>query len=465
MKCCEPVFESLKGWGDHPVCIDLGADGSATSLSAPEFMQRINDIQTLLMKEGIGEGDIVAVFLENSPDYAAAFLALLDSGAKPVPVNLGFRAIELDEIISNAEPRAILVESANSRLVRPYATGRIVIEREDGKWSCHRTGAEQDKRGPADLGDDIASINYTYRGYGYPLGALVPHRQYVTGAMVLQEGIRLNRGENILVVLPMVNIFTLIGCLFHPLLHGITMIIAHRKNPAQLLEYIRRHRVDNVLAVPELFNLLVKFRDEAGDISSLKAFLSGGSVLPVEQYRALGMLFNVDLIHGYGLTEFTPVSRNIRGTVKPGSIGVVSRGVECRIDSPDKGGAGEILIKTDHMTRAYHRRPDETAEAFAEGWFKTGDTGRFEEGHLMFTGEKKRTRKVKGNMVDLEEVRRALVSVPGVHDAAVTVEDNTVSAVVERETCSGRIEDVLGIKRYLEGIIAPYKIPKTIRLS
>ncbi|HPV42444.1 MAG TPA: class I adenylate-forming enzyme family protein [Spirochaetota bacterium] len=465
MKCCDPVYESLKGWGDHPVCIELGPDGSAASLSAPEFMRRINETKTMLATAGIGDHDTVAVILGNSSDYAAVFLALLEIGAKPVPVNPAFRRIELDEIISNAEPRAIIVESGHGKLVRPYAPGRIVIERENGKWSWNQPEGAKKKSSPVDLDSDIASINYTYRGYGYPLGALVPHRQYITGAHVLQEGIQLNRGENILIVLPMVNIFTLIGCLFHPLLHGITMIIAHRRNPVQLLEYIRRHRVDNVLAVPELFELLAKFRDEAGDISSLKAFLSGGSVLPVEQYRGLASLFSVDLIHGYGLTEFTPVSRNIRGSIKPGTIGVVSRGVECRIDSPDTAGDGEICIKTDHMTKAYHRRPEETAEAFADGWFKTGDTGRLEEGHLVFAGEKKKTRKVKGNMVDLEEVRRALISVPGIRDAAVTVEDNAVSAVVEREPASGSIEEVLGIKRYLEGMIAPYKIPKTIRLS
>ncbi|HPL16845.1 MAG TPA: class I adenylate-forming enzyme family protein [Spirochaetota bacterium] len=465
MKCCEPVFESLKGWGDHPVCIELGPDGSAASLSAPDFLQRINDVKAMLVKEGIGEHDIVSVFLENSSDYAAVFLALIDMGAKPVPVNLAFRKIELDEIFSNAEPCAIITEAGHSTVVQPYAQGRIVIERQGGKWLCRRPGGTKKKGVAGDLDNDIASINYTYRGYGYPLGALVPHRQYITGAMVLQEGIRLNRGENILIVLPMVNIFTLIGCLFHPLIHGVTMIIAHRKNPLRLLEYIGRHRVDNVLAVPELFDLLVKFRDGAGDVSSLKAFLSGGSVLPVEQYDALGRLFNVDLIHGYGLTEFTPVSRNIRGSIRPGSIGTVSRGVECRIDSPDSDGTGEIWIKTDHMTKAYHRRPDETAEAFADGWFKTGDTGRLEEGHLVFAGEKKKTRKVKGNMVDLEEVRRALVSVPGVHDAAVSVEDNTVSAVIERETCTGGIDDIPGIKQHLEGMIAAYKIPKTVRFS
>ncbi len=460
MNCCEPIYESLGRWGTYPVCIELRPDGSAKSLSAPDFMQRIEEIKTLLRKAGIGNNNLAALFLENSADYVAVFLALIDLGAKPIPVNLAYRKIELDEIISNAEPHAIIAESGHMSLVQPYAKGRIVIERLGGTWAIHQPDEKMPISDSMDTGCDIASINYTYRGYGYPLGALVPLRQYYTGAKVLQEGVQLNRGENILIVLPMVNIFTLVGCLFHPLLHGITLIIAHRRNPMQMLDYIRRYRVDNVLAVPELFDLLMKFRDDAGDISSLKAFLSGGSILPVGQYRSLGVLFNVDLIHGYGLTEFTPVSRNIRGSIKPGSIGVVSRGVECRIDCPDGCGSGEICIQTDDMTKAYHRRPLETAEAFGEGWFKTGDTGRFEDGHLVFTGEKKRTRKVKGNMVDLEEVRKALLTYPKLKDAVLDYNENTISAQIAIDSAASFDNEVLNIKKSLEHRIASYKIPK-----
>ncbi len=460
MNYCEPIYESLGRWGTNPVCIELKPDGSVISLSALDFMQRIDDIKALLGKTGIRNNDRVALFLENSADYAAVFLALIDLGAKPVPVNLAYRKIELDEIMSNADPHAIIVESGHVPLVQPFSRGRVVIERHGDTWACHQPDEEMKKNDSVDIGSDIASINYTYRGYGYPLGALVPLRQYYTGAKVLQEGVQLNRGENILIVLPMVNIFTLIGCLFHPLLHGITLIIAHKRNPIQLLDYIHRYRVDNVLAVPELFDLLIKFRDDAGDISSLKAFLSGGSIMPVEQYRSLGVLFNVDLIHGYGLTEFTPVSRNIRGSIKPGSIGTVSQGVECRIAYPDGSGSGEICIQTDHMTKAYHRRPAETKEAFAEGWFKTGDTGRFEDGHLFFTGEKKRTRKVKGSMVDLEEVKKALLTYPNLKVAVLDYHENTISAQIAIDSAASFDYEVLNIKKSLEDRIASYKIPK-----
>jgi long-chain acyl-CoA synthetase len=462
MKITEKIFESLSAWGDYPACIEMQPDNTAVPFSALKIKEDINDMSHMLMKQGIMKGSIVILFLNNSVDFITVFLGLIDIGAIPIPVNMAYRKIELDEIFSNADPHAIMAELDHTPIIRDYMKNRIVITRERGKFTIQAAERNAENREPADIDESIASINYTYRGYGYPLGAMVPHAQYLFGSQILQEAVKLNEGERLLVILPMQHIFTLIGCVFLPLLYHVTSVISHRRNPLRLFELIKEHDIHYILAVPEVYELFLKLKDPSLDISNLKAFLSGGSVLMKDHFSELMDAYNVDLIHGYGLTEFTPISRNMRGSIRPGTIGTVSRGVDCMIDSPDERGLGEIMIKTGHMTRGYYKRERETAEAFDNGWFRTGDIGRLEDGWLMFEHEKKGTRKVRGNMVDLEEVKKALLMYPDVVDALVEHDGNTLSSAIKIESTIDFKSDVVKIKNFLEDSIAGYKVPNTI---
>src|SRR4030042_3579227 len=190
----ERIYESLARWGGHPAFIELAADREPLYVSARDFKARIDRIKEFLIKPGIRKNHIAAIFLKNSVDFAAIFLALIDIGAKPIPVNLAFRRMELDEIFSNADPHAIIMESSHIPVVKPYADGRIILERIDGSLREHDSRKRAASGEPADIGEEIASINYTYRGYGYPLGAMVPHSQYLHGARALAEGLKPEAG-------------------------------------------------------------------------------------------------------------------------------------------------------------------------------------------------------------------------------------------------------------------------------
>jgi long-chain acyl-CoA synthetase len=216
MKITDLVFQSLDTWGDHPAYIELLPDNSAVYTSAQKLMKQIDDTGNVLKKSGIQSNYIVAFFLRNSVDFVSVFLSLMDIGAKPVPVNLAYRKIELDEIFSNSEPHAGIAEQEFLPLIEPYLKKKIVILRSNGKFKLHQ--AAETRLEPADIDGRIASINYTYRGYGYPLGAMVPHEQYLMGANILEVGVQLKKKERLLIILPMQHIFTLIGCVFLPLL-------------------------------------------------------------------------------------------------------------------------------------------------------------------------------------------------------------------------------------------------------
>ena len=452
------INTALSDWGNTPVFLEVSQARGVKTITSLEFSQRIIDAASQLRSWGIRERYLVPVFLGNSSDFITIFLALLHIGAVPVMAKLEYRTLELDEIFTNARPQAVIAEKEHLAFLKPYLQNTIVITRAEGGFSL--TQAAEALKAQEDVPDNIASINYTYRGYGYPLGAMLTHAQYLHGARVLQDGLHGKAGERMLSILPMSHIFTIVGCILVPLLYRMTTVIVDTMHPRLLFQYIRDFRIDYVTSVPEIYELLCRLRDPAVDLSSLKVFISGGSSLNPDAYANIKQAFSVDLCHGYGLTECTPVSGNRRYETRQGTVGTLCDQVACRIDSPGPDGIGEILIKTPHMTGLYYRRPRESAEAHCDGWFRTGDTGRLDGGHLVFEKELKNTRKINGKLVDIEEVSRAIRADSDVADVQVGWENNSLSA---RLALSRRIdfaEKTDGLRTTLRTTLAEYKIPR-----
>jgi long-chain acyl-CoA synthetase len=237
------------------------------------------------------------------------------------------------------------------------------------------------------------------------------------------------------------------------------MIVARTFHPRRTFDAIDRLRVGHITAVPELYRLLLRTRDGDRPLPSLKTFVSGGSYLGSEEYHALCDAFDIEVLHGYGLTEFTPASRNSRGESRPGTVGPLCDGVECKIAGDS---SGEILLRTDTMRGEYYRRPRETREAKEEGWFKTGDGGHFSEGHLVFDREIKRTCKVNGLLVDLVEVEHALAEMPGVRYVEASFANGSVTARIETATSQTDRELSGSVREFLRERLAAYKIPKSV---
>jgi long-chain acyl-CoA synthetase len=258
----------------------------------------------------------------------------------------------------------------------------------------------------------------------------------------------------------MAHIFTLVGCLFVPLLYGMTAVILRSLHPRRIFDTIAGQRVQYVTAVPEILELLTRLWPRAGTAHHLRAFVSGGSRLPASAYHRIRECFGVELLHGYGLTEFAPVARNIRGASQAGTVGPLCAGVDLRVEGHGPEGTGEMMIRSPEMFRGYLGRPEQSKAAWNGEWFRTGDFGTLQGTHVVFHSEKKATCKINGAMVDLAEVRRAVVSLPLVQDAEVEYRDGCLSATVDAAPW-GRPE-ILEARRSLGALIASYKIPRQI---
>jgi long-chain acyl-CoA synthetase len=461
MTVWDAIEKALIGWSGADCLLEFRPGSEVTHVPAPRLRREVYDLALRFASWGIHRRHLVPLFLENSTDFVRAFLALLKIGAVPLLVKMDYRRLELEEVFKNAEPQAILAESHHLDVLQPFLNARqIVVTRSADRFEPAQLAEALPPR--EDVPKEVASINYTYRGYGYPLGALVSHAQYLHGARALQDGLQAQAGEKMLVILPMAHIFTLIACVLVPLLYGLTGALAMTLKPRLLWGFIQDLRIDHVTSVPEIYELFCRLRDPGVDLPSLKTFVSGGSKLDSDSYARIRNAFSIDLLHGYGLTEFTPVSRNIRGCARPGTIGPLCAGLECRISPLLADGSGEIQVRALDVARGYYRRPRESGEAFQDGWFRTGDLGRLDGEHLVFLGELKNTRKINGNIVDLKEVSRALKMHPQIAEAEVTWEEGALAARVATSARLDINEKSRELKAFLRGKLAEYKIPKRI---
>jgi long-chain acyl-CoA synthetase len=454
------ISATLLNWGTFPAFLQVGKDSSKRTITAIEFSDQITDLSDQLCSWGIREKFVVAVFLENSSDFVAIFLSLLRIRAIPVLVKLESRTLELDEIFSNAQPHAVIAEQEHLLLLRPYAEGMIVVTRDQNRFSLAQSAEGLESR--EDIPDEIASINYTYRGYGYPLGALVTHAQYLHGARVLRDGMNEAPGERLLVMLPMAHIFSIVSCILIPLLYRLTSVIIDTMHPRHLFQCIHDCHVEFFSSVPEIYELLARVSDSTIDLSSLRVCFSGGSVLTPTSYANIKRAFSFELCHGYGLTEFTPVSYNRPNETRPGTVGPLCDEVDCRIDAPPSAQNGEIFVRTPSEIGEYYRRPRETFEAHCGEWFRTGDSGRIVDGHLVFEKELKNTCKINGSLVDLEEVSRAIRMDRDVEQVQVQWEKNALTARIALSRRINFEDKVKSLKSLLRRVLADHKIPKRI---
>jgi len=229
--------------------------------------------------------------------------------------------------------------------------------------------------------------------------------------------------------------------------------------------------------VPTMFFGFLHAPQVAGyDLSSLRVCNSGGASLPGEVLTAFEKRFGVVILEGYGLSETSPTASFNQSLEERrfGSIGKRIWGVEMRIvDEQDiplprgKDHVGEIVIRGHNVMKGYYRKPQETAEAFKNGWFHSGDMGYQDEDGFFFIVDRKKELIIRGGFnVYPREVEEVLYSHPAVQEAAVIgVPDEKmgeeVAAVVALK--AGQTATEAELIAFCKERIAPYKYPRTVR--
>ncbi len=325
--------------------------------------------------------------------------------------------------------------------------------------------------------DDDAVILYTSGTTGEPKGAQLTHANLTINAeTVAGQLLAADTNDVVMGCLPLFHVFGLTCGLNASIVGRSCLALLPRFDPDQALELISAAQVTIFEGVPTMYNAILHAKTaDTADTSSLRTCISGGSAMPVEVLKQFEEAFGCTILEGYGLSETSPVaSFNLPDRErKTGSIGVPIDGVEMRVVDDDgndvePGTPGEIAIRGHNVMKGYWGKPDKTAEAIPDGWFRTGDVATVDDDGYFFIVDRKKDLIIRGGYnVYPREVEEVLYAHPDVTEAAVIgVADDHLgeevgAAVVLKEGASATTDD---LKAHAKANLAAYKYPRRIWL-
>jgi long-chain acyl-CoA synthetase len=418
--------------GEYPALFFDGRFHTNTGLFA-------NALRLAAVLRGIGvrTGDRIVVNLPNCQEIWLCYLACSSLGAVIVPTVPALTIDELNFVISDAEPAAIVtVREKADQLKKSLATSESVKTvlaggRAEAELMSLIQGAAPLEASFAVGPDDLASIIYTSGTTGKPKGVMLTQRSLCRQAC-LNYAFYIGPGEDsraatLLMPLPMCHIFGLAVALAS-LLMGNLMVVMERFDPAEALALIKSHRVRIVPAVPTMLVRLLAAEGAAFACGSVRQWDCGGSALAPELLERVEQELGGLVTEGWGLSETSSaVTQNVPSVPrKRGSVGLALPGLELAVRSPDgqpcgAGEPGELLVRGETVMRSYWKRPEVTANAFtSDGFLRTGDIGCVDsDGYCFIVGRKDDLIIRGGQNISPRELEETILEHPAVREVAV----------------------------------------------
>ena len=288
---------------------------------------------------------------------------------------------------------------------------------------------------PAVSPDDTALLQYTGATTGVPKAAVLTHANLTAAVSSYRIWVGGQRPadappDRVLVVLPLFHIYGLVSVMLRHLAGGNELLLRSRFDIEAVLHDIEVNRVTSFPGVPTMWIAFINHPGiERRDLSSLRACGSGGAPLPVEVAERFGRICGLPLPSGWGMTETSPAgtSAPLHGPSKPGTIGIPLPGITVEVvalDDPHRvlgpGEVGELRIKGKNVMQRYWNRADDTAAAFADGGFLTGDIGTMDEDGYFFILDRKKDMILSGGFnVYPQVIEQAIYEHPDVEEALV----------------------------------------------
>ena len=468
---------------------------------------------------GVGQGDRVLLYMQNSPQYMVAFYAILRADAVVVPINPMNRAEELTHYITDPEARVALcsadlagyMDAANAKVAPQARLRHLVVTRyaeampssfddpadappaamadwlaadpalPDGatRWT-EALGAGLKATPPKARADDLAVLPYTSGTTGLPKGCMHTHRTIMHN--VIGGGMWGNGSAETVTlgVVPMFHITGMLYCLHSPIYSGATVVILPRWDRELAGHLISRYQVTHWTCVPTMIiDLLGSPNLERFELGSLRYLSGGGAAMPEAVAQRLEARYGLRFAEGYGLTETAaPSHANPPERAKLQCLGMPIFGVDSRVVDPltlaemPVGEVGEIITRGPQVFKGYWRNPDATAAAFVQfegqSFFRTGDLGRMdEEGYFFLTDRLKRMINASGFKVWPAEVEALLYQHPDIQEACIiatrdSYRGESVKAVVVLKAAARGQTTEAQIIEWARSTMAAYKCPRTV---
>lgn len=440
---------------------------------------RVHHLAAALAGRGIGEGDIVAIMMKNSPAFIELIYAISHLGAVILPLNFRLSAEEVSYITTHAGAVAIVADDVFEGPAAGSGLPLIVLDAaaqlDIGATLLDASEARQPRNITPRGRDDIFRLMYTSGTTSRPKGVVHSYDNFYWKCMDHTLSLGLSEQTRLLVVGPLYHVggSDLPGLGVH--LAGGTIVLMRDYEPRTVLEAIERERIDGIWLAPVMANDILNLPAEGlPDVTSLRWCIAGGERTPESRIGAFFERFTqARYIDAYGMTETVSGDTLMepgREFDKIGSVGRPLRFVEIEIRGEDgerlgPGEEGEICMRGPKVMRGYWRDPERTAEAFSpDGFLHSGDVGYMDaDGFLFITDRQKDMIISGGENIASSEVERVIYEHPAVKEAAVYARPHprwgevAVAAVVLAEGQAMTYQQLLD---HCRARLAGFKCPK-----
>lgn len=388
-----------------------------------DFDRQVRVYAAILQHLDIQQGDRVAVLMPKSVEFLCIHFAILAIGAIALPLNPDYRAAEIVYFLTDSRSALLITTSDRfSQLQDTQIALKVLLHDTHQLMNLGLGETANIQDAIIDLAalfasfkqnlpdgfelnyatgdDDIAMICYTSGTTGQPKGAMLSHRNLIANTQALYKAWQWSDRDRLLHVLPLFHVHGLnvaaLGCLYA----GATMIMVEKFQPQQTWQMLESEQCTLFMAVPTIYQLLINGsnREVKPNLDKMRIFISGSAPLSDRQFHDFAEITGFPILERYGMTETgmnasNPIMPELR---IPKSVGFPLQGVEIRIANQDADHhasdnlqIGEVLIRGENVFRGYWQRPAQTAEAFTDGWFRTGDLGYLDNGRLYLVGRAK----------------------------------------------------------------------------
>lgn len=435
-----------------------------------------------LLSLKLRKGDRVAAYGKNSDAYLLLYLACARAGLVHVPINFSLTGEELAYIVNQSGSRALFADPAlEERVTAVHA--RVGATH----FGTLRGGAGADvlawsREGPAEdpdvevHDDDLAQLLYTSGTTAAPRGAMLTHRALVHEYASCIAALDLAREDRPLHVLPLYHSAQMHVFLMPYLAVGAMSRLHEGPDPAAVLRDVEEHRITSFFAPPTFWIALLNHPDFARrQLGTLRKAQYGASIMPVPVLKQLqARLPGLGFYNCFGQSEIAPLATVLRPeehAARPDSAGkavlfVDLRVVDDRMEDVAAGQVGEVVYRSPQLCQAYWEKPEETEEAFAGGWFHSGDLARVDAGgYITIVDRKKDVINTGGVVVASREVEDQIYTHPAVQEVAVIATPDpkwieaVTAVVVLKKGQQATAEEIVDHARQH---LAPFKVPKVV---
>ena len=455
------------------------------SVTWAQLSRRSLQLAAGLAERGVTAGDRVALLTLNHPWFVESVLAANSLGAIAVPLSFRLAPLEIDYILRDCSPSAIVVDAGLAGLLRaaPSAAeiGTVLVVGDPADADSLAYEEFLGARGPMELPDvgeeSPALILYTSGTTGRPKGVLLSHRNLQLQAITCIQAMEIFDDSDVgFLTAPFFHIAGLGSIVAHILVGGTVVIHPLGAfDPAAVLDAYEREGATVAFNVPQQWDRICAQPDIGKRDLKLRVISWGAAPASDATLRAMGETFPRALnVAVFGQTETSPITCVLRGADSLRKLGSVGRPIptlQCRIVDDEMndvpvGEVGEIVYRGPTVTQGYWNKPEETEEAFAGGWFHSGDLVRQDDEGFIWVVDRKKDMIISGGEnIYCAELENVIADHPDVLEVAVISRPDERWGQVPIAVVTARPDGKLtlaDLTQFLSGKLASFKMPKDL---